>query len=642
MAAIKVYMLGDSHVAGNIYPKEISNILTKGNSNISFSYSGKNGACFDTYNNSSSLLQQALNYQPNILIVHLGTNDSYTAKFDAKTFTSNVTTFYNKVIQALPPCKIAFVTPFVNKLKNGETNSSTTKCADALVSFANSHNNCVVINNNKNHGNDFIEGAGLMQKDYVHLTGKGYKLLAEQVGQALLGISSLWNGVAISQSSSTSNSATSAGGTTDGSATTTYYVITYRAKTIKKKVGTEKVEVHENLRLVQGRWWAINEKGVKEDGLPWIMWIDKDKGVEEYKCMTEYGEIVYIKTSISNHFFGEAINVAYKDGADKLIDKIISFKNILDFMYKNGISAYKETWAKDGKVIDTVHFGTNTSKQAEFWNRVYATDPTLIERYPAYFEWNIHNRADPRKTIKNENEPPPPPPQPENTSTEGSALAGNGVAPNVNLSNIKGGEFAGKTAGQKKDLIGFGANNTPSVTTRKQLESNGTIVNHTFTFGEQSLTCPIHKGLINDLQSIFNDIKSKCPNFQIVKLSNTIRSDSHSRHNAGCAIDINAYENPWFKSGSNSGLCLTNCTLTPQEGETMKAFENRVHATGQYGSGSISNSSGSAGMGGTKYNPNRHTWSGTHTVVKIFLAHGWRWGGDYGDVMHYELWNSRG
>lgn len=98
MAAIKVYMLGDSHVAGNIYPKEISNILTKGNSNISFSYSGKNGACFDTYNNSSSLLQQALNYQPNILIVHLGTNDSYTAKFDAKTFTSNVTTFYNKVI----------------------------------------------------------------------------------------------------------------------------------------------------------------------------------------------------------------------------------------------------------------------------------------------------------------------------------------------------------------------------------------------------------------------------------------------------------------------------------------------------------------------------------------------------------------
>ena len=70
MAAIKVFLLGDSYVEGDIFPKQVSSTLKSGNSGISFSYSGKRGASFFTYNKHPELLQDAISYQPNVLVVH--------------------------------------------------------------------------------------------------------------------------------------------------------------------------------------------------------------------------------------------------------------------------------------------------------------------------------------------------------------------------------------------------------------------------------------------------------------------------------------------------------------------------------------------------------------------------------------------
>ena len=72
-------------------------------------------------------------------------------------------------------------------------------------------------------------------------------------------------------------------------------------------------------------------------------------------------------------------------------------------MYKNGISAYKETWAKDGVAIETLHLGTNTSEQSNFWYTLFNKHPEKKDMYIAYFEWNVHNYTAPRKQIYNEN-----------------------------------------------------------------------------------------------------------------------------------------------------------------------------------------------------------------------------------------------
>ena len=630
MAAIKVFLLGDSYVEGDIFPKQVSSTLKSGNSGISFSYSGKRGASFFTYNKHPELLQDAISYQPNVLIVHLGTNDSYFANFDAKTFTTNVTTFYKAVNKALPSCKIVFVTPIKNKLKNNSINESTGKCADALVSFANSHTGCFSININKTNGMDFIN-KGFLASDNVHLSGQGYTYLGTLVGKALLNISDLWNGAAISQSGSgvETDSGTAAPVTTtsivkttitdDGTSTKiteadgTQYVIQYKAKTIKKKEGTENVPVHENLRLVQGRWWAMNVKGDKEDGLPWVMYIDSKKNISEYKCRTEYGEIVYIQTTVSNHFFGEAINVAYKDGADALIKKIMKYRNILDFMYKNGISAYRETWAKDGKVIDTVHFGTNTSKQAEFWNTVYSEYPELIDRYPAYFEWNIHNSADPRKSIYDENAPITFSGGNSDANTTGDAAGATGAtAGSVNVSALKPGVFAGKSDNAKLQLCGV--DTTCRSGTAYKNKYPGRIISFQIPTKNGSLPVEMNSAVKDDIIQIFQEIKEQT-NFS-VNATSTFRPNNSvtngvSKHCYGIAIDINAGGggNPWFSTHS---MPQTEPAVGSKLGFGMKKCS----------------------YGGT-YDPNKCIWSWNHPVVQIFKAHGWGWGGRYGDVMHF-------
>ena len=187
-------MVGDSHVCSKIYPHGVERILEKGEPDIKFSFFGKIGAGFYTYIDSKAYMNEIYEADPDILIVHLGTNDSYTRNFSKKKFLNDVRVFYKDVVNHFPECKIVFVTPFYNKLKGSkQPNRNTRKCADALLEFANDQRNCYVIDNNADYGMIFLKHCGdLMRNDCTHLTEKGYQRLAEQVGEALLKIEDLW------------------------------------------------------------------------------------------------------------------------------------------------------------------------------------------------------------------------------------------------------------------------------------------------------------------------------------------------------------------------------------------------------------------------------------------------------------------
>lgn len=192
--AWNVFMAGDSHVCSKIYPLGVEKILCEEEADINFSYYGKIGAAFYTYIESSSMMNEIYEASPEILIVHLGTNDSYTKRFDRRRFLDNVTVFYNDVASRFPECRIVFVTPFYNRLKGSKkVNRSARRCADALLDFAADHRNTFVVDNNAEHGMYFLDhSAQMMRHDYVHLTEKGYEVLAEQVGNALAEMEDLW------------------------------------------------------------------------------------------------------------------------------------------------------------------------------------------------------------------------------------------------------------------------------------------------------------------------------------------------------------------------------------------------------------------------------------------------------------------
>lgn len=189
-----VFMAGDSHVCSKIYPDCVEKILSANEPEINFAYFGKIGAGFYTFVESPSLMGEIFDASPDILIVHLGTNDSFTSRFVKSEFLKNVRIFYEDVEKNFPECKIVFVTPFYNRLHgSSKPNGNTRRCADALLDFARGRSNAFVVDNNADHGMYFLNHrASLMRHDCVHLTEKGYEELGQQIGEALVALDDLW------------------------------------------------------------------------------------------------------------------------------------------------------------------------------------------------------------------------------------------------------------------------------------------------------------------------------------------------------------------------------------------------------------------------------------------------------------------
>lgn len=194
--AFNVYMTGDSHVTSNIYPDIVGDIIFEADPLTNFSFYGKVGARFDTFNSSPELMNRIYEAQPDILIVHLGTNDSYTKNFDHDRLKKNIQTFYDNVESRYPECRIVLVTPFYNRLKDKSVNDNAGVCADVMLEFAEENPHVYVVDNNGDYGMYFLDGGSTMiRSDGVHLTVAGYEKLGEQVGAAVVEMVDLWDDV---------------------------------------------------------------------------------------------------------------------------------------------------------------------------------------------------------------------------------------------------------------------------------------------------------------------------------------------------------------------------------------------------------------------------------------------------------------
>ena len=194
----KIFMLGDSHVFAKIYPEKTAEVIRQKYPDMQFNFWGKNGAEFSTYNTHPEYLDSLYAFAPEILIVHLGTNDSYGFTFNKEQYINEMEIFYRNLKDTLPECKIVIVTPFINKrwLNKKRTkwrvNANTTECAQETLKFAADHADTYVIDNNADAGMSYLKDRRLIRKDNVHLTEEGYGRLGQQVADSLLLISDLW------------------------------------------------------------------------------------------------------------------------------------------------------------------------------------------------------------------------------------------------------------------------------------------------------------------------------------------------------------------------------------------------------------------------------------------------------------------
>ena len=218
----KIFMTGDSHVSIKVYPREVGRLLEESKPEANFSFWGKGGAGFYSFNDNRAYMDSIFNAQPDVLVVHLGTNGSYAVKFDPEKCHNDISTFHSAIREQLPDCKIVYVTPFYNKnrqkigtktvggKKKGKkkskpktvpvygpwnVNHKTRECSDVILTFAESQPDTYVIDNNADAGTIFLDEPGLIRSEYVHLTDDGYKLLARQVTDKLLEINELWESI---------------------------------------------------------------------------------------------------------------------------------------------------------------------------------------------------------------------------------------------------------------------------------------------------------------------------------------------------------------------------------------------------------------------------------------------------------------
>ena len=187
------------------------------------------------------------------------------------------------------------------------------------------------------------------------------------------------------------------------------------------------------------------------------------------------------------------------------------------------------------------------------------------------------------------------------------------------------GIFTGKTPEEKFAICGVKPGMTPS-----QALATGNIVSYKMA-GQQEMK--YNKHVIADLEEIQREINAL--GWFKFTIGNCFRSNmtagGKSRHQIGCAVDINpgvgAGLNPWFNcslaKGYNPPQTRNGTKRDWKDGDVAPWGNHKKYK--RFAPNSIA------------FKKETSIWDFDHPVVQIFAAHGWGWGGTYGDVMHFSL-----
>jgi lysophospholipase L1-like esterase len=160
------------------------------NSNAQFivSSAGLNGATLHGYTLARQLTSNLYSFNPDLVIVSLGTNDAYSNGFDSLNFSNDLASLMGKLGLALPNSLVMFTTPNDHLLNRKTINPNLQLAANIISEVANSHQTPVWDFYGLMGGGGSIRKwikQGLASPDGVHLSPNGYRLQGELFYHAL-------------------------------------------------------------------------------------------------------------------------------------------------------------------------------------------------------------------------------------------------------------------------------------------------------------------------------------------------------------------------------------------------------------------------------------------------------------------------
>ncbi len=167
----------------NTVPFELYGIILENdNPGVAFHSIGANGASFKSYFRCSLFQQHLIQVNPDLVIISIGTNDSFDGDFTEANFTARYDTFIQMIKAVNSDARFIFTVPNDSYYQRKYPNLNTAKIQSAIYNLAMKHDalvwDCFKIMGGLKSARTWMY-AGMMKKDLVHFTNQGYILKGE-------------------------------------------------------------------------------------------------------------------------------------------------------------------------------------------------------------------------------------------------------------------------------------------------------------------------------------------------------------------------------------------------------------------------------------------------------------------------------
>ena len=163
--------------------------LMNDNSGIEYTTIGVNGASFAFYDRCAYFEKQLLLYKPDLFIISIGTNDTYTTDFKPQKFKAYYEQLIGYIQKANPDCAILLTVPNDSYYKRQYANPNTKVAAEVIYELSEQYQMAVwdlyEIMGGFNSSQKWYTNK-LMPKDRIHFTRKGYDIKADLLLKALV------------------------------------------------------------------------------------------------------------------------------------------------------------------------------------------------------------------------------------------------------------------------------------------------------------------------------------------------------------------------------------------------------------------------------------------------------------------------
>ena len=163
--------------------------LENDNPGVYYASMGVNGASTESFLRCENFVTQLKTLQPDLVIFSLGVNDVHGPNFRASDYMAHYDSLVTFVKQAAPDCAILFTTISDNYIRKKTPNKKTMLGDDAILELAEKRNLAVWDLFTVMGGYKSIykwQKVKLAGRDRVHFSGKGYKIIASLMFDAIM------------------------------------------------------------------------------------------------------------------------------------------------------------------------------------------------------------------------------------------------------------------------------------------------------------------------------------------------------------------------------------------------------------------------------------------------------------------------